>query len=197
MNSSVTRTISNGRFYFLSDVHLLEEINEGARGAATDFLTGEHDKKGEMCKIPVCVCSNFFTSNNTTIIIIIIIIIIILINEDVTSPKIMMLLSGSSYCVRADAHNVTPPAWAFAHTSVCVCVCECVCVCDVDHRARALCPSLHLPKPPRLDQGHSSPLLYRGCGSVCTLYRTRISARAFVCVCVCVARCVFFFSSIL
>lgn len=54
MNSSVTRTISNGRFYFLSDVHLLEEINE--EGGATDSLAGELDKRGEMCKTPVCVC---------------------------------------------------------------------------------------------------------------------------------------------
>lgn len=38
MNSSVTKTISNGRFYFLSDVHLLKEIN---KDAATDFCTLE------------------------------------------------------------------------------------------------------------------------------------------------------------
>lgn len=63
-----------------------------------------------------------------------------------------------SYCV--SVKRLTLLRHTQCHSASSCLFCVCVCVCDSDCCARALCPSLHLLKPPRLDQGHSSSLLY-------------------------------------
>ncbi len=207
MNSSVTRTISNGCFYFLSDVHLLKGIN---KKTTTDFCMWAHvavHKKQDEQYVYLCVyrCLNSHTSfvgysnayNYLKIMKMLSSLLVFVVKDRghplrhaVTFPNrdVPVWISFPNRAIvseweagPAETHTMSPHQ--LEHLSVWVCVW--VCVCAADYRARALCPSLHLLKPPRLDQGHFSPLLYHGCGSVCTFYCTCIG----VCVCVCV--CVF------
>lgn len=145
MNSPATKMISNCCFYFLSDVHLLEEIK---KETTADFCMFVFRRRREMNSTSVCAhrrpaqhfLSTCFIRHHSD-------------DGDVRKsrwihfPSIQLLCRSGEH---TQCHPTSLSISPYDHVSVCVCV--------TGYRARALCPSLHLLKPPRLDQGHSSPL---------------------------------------